>query len=128
MSITYHESLSGAPTAIGPYSIATECGSLVFISGQVPIDPSTGKLVDGGIEAQATQVMKNLTAALAALGLNFSHVCKSTILLTDMSDFSSVNEIYAEHLAGAKPARATFAVKALPAGASIEIEMIANKA
>ncbi|MCB0334538.1 MAG: Rid family detoxifying hydrolase [Bdellovibrionales bacterium] len=126
MSISYKNGIEGAPGAIGPYSQATVVGNLAFLSGQVPIDPSTGKLVDGDIEQQAEQVMSNLSNVLQGLGLSFADVAKTTILLADMKSFGTVNEIYAKWMGDAKPARATFAVAGLPLGAMIEVEMIAE--
>lgn len=126
--IKYINSAENAPKAIGPYSQATTCGSLAFLSGQIPLDPATGKLVVGGIEEQAHQVMKNLKEVLQTLKLDFQNVAKTTILLQDLSHFQKVNEIYASHLGDAKPARATYQVAALPLGALIEVEMIAELA
>jgi len=114
-----------APKAIGPYSQAVVCGDFAFLSGQVSLDAETGQLVGGDIKVQTRQVLKNLSAVLAALGLNFSNVVKSTIFLTDLGNFSAVNDIYSEALAGVKPARATVQVAGLPKGAAVEIEMIA---
>jgi 2-iminobutanoate/2-iminopropanoate deaminase len=121
----YFSDAPNAPKAIGPYSQATRQGKLVFLSGQVPLVPETGTLVPGGIEDQTEQVMKNLQAVLSHLGLGFGQVAKSTIYLTDFSNFKTVNAIYEKWLAGSKPARATVQVAALPLGASIEIEMTA---
>lgn len=116
-----------APAAIGPYSQAIRAGQLVFLSGQIPLDPATGELVGGDdVDAQTKQVMRNLGAVLKAAGLNFEHVVKSTIYLTDLSDFALVNREYGAHFEGvAPPARATVEVAALPRGAKVEIEMIA---
>ena len=116
-----------APAAIGPYSQAVETGNTLYISGQIPIDPSTGKLVDGDITAQTEQVMKNIGAVLTAAGYSFSDVVKSTCLLTDIADFKAMNEVYGRYYTDQKPARAAFAVKALPMGALIEIDTIAVK-
>jgi 2-iminobutanoate/2-iminopropanoate deaminase len=116
-----------APAAIGPYSQAVETGNTLYISGQIPIDPSTGKLVDGDITAQTEQVMKNIGAVLAAAGYLFSDVVKSTCLLADIADFKAMNEVYGRFYTEQKPARAAFAVKALPMGALIEIDTIAVK-
>lgn len=124
--IKYINSAENAPTAIGPYSQATVAGPFAFLSGQVPIDPSTGKLVEGGIEEQTHQVMKNLKEVLSTLQLNFKNVAKTTILLSDLSHFQTVNEIYGSYLGETKPARATFQVAGLPLGAMIEIELIAQ--
>lgn len=125
--IKYFSEIPGAPNAIGPYSVATAFNNLVCISGQIPLDPETGLLVEGGIDAQTDRVMRNLSTILRHMDLNFSHVLKSTILLSSMSDFAAVNAIYERHLQGSKPARATFAVAGLPKGALIEIEMLAAR-
>ena len=117
-----------APAAIGPYSQAVQAGDLVFLSGQIPLDPATGALVAGGIEAQTRQVMSNLKAVLTAAGLDFANLVKTTIYLIDLGDFASVNRIYGECLGAVPPARATVQVAALPKGALIEIEGIAVKA
>lgn len=114
--------------AIGPYSPGIEAGDLVFISGQIPLDPDTGKLVEGGIAAQAKQSLENLKGVLAAAGLGFEHVVKTTIFLTKMSDFAEVNEVYKGYVSEPYPARSTIAVAALPMGAQVEIEMIASRA
>lgn len=116
-----------APKAIGPYSQAIEINGQLFISGQVPIDPQTSKVVEGGIKEQTTQVMKNIEAILTAAGYNFSHVVKSTCLLSDMKNFAEMNEIYGQYYKVDPPARAAFAVKDLPLGALIEIETVAIK-
>lgn len=116
-----------APAAIGPYSQAVRAGQLVFLSGQIPLDPQSGEMVGGDdVARQTEQVMKNLGAVLAAAGSSFSQVVKSTIFLTDLGDFATVNEIYGRHFAeAAPPARATVQVSALPRGAKVEIEMVA---
>jgi len=116
-----------APKAIGPYSQAVEAGNMLFISGQVPIDPSTGKIVEGGIREQTTQVMKNIGAILGAAGYTFGDVVKSTCLLGDMLDFAAMNEVYSTFYAQNPPARAAYEVAKLPLGALIEIETIAVK-
>lgn len=121
----YITNAEGAPKAIGPYSQAVIAGNMVFISGQIPINPDSGKLVSEGIEAQTVQVMKNLRAILQHLDLNFSNVVKSTIFLTDLANFEVVNSVYEKSLSENKPARATVQVSALPKGALVEIEMIA---
>jgi 2-iminobutanoate/2-iminopropanoate deaminase len=113
--------------AIGPYSLALASGDLVFISGQIPLDAATGKLVEGDISAQARQSLENVRAILDAAGLTFAHVVKTTIFLTSMDDFAAVNEVYKAHLAEPYPARSTIAVAALPMGAKVEIEMIASR-
>jgi 2-iminobutanoate/2-iminopropanoate deaminase len=114
-----------APKALGPYSQAIRWGNLMFISGQVGIDPDTGKLVEGGVEAEAQQVFKNLAAVLAAAGINFRRLLKTTVYLKDMAHFKAVNEIYAAQVPPPYPARAAVAVKDLPLGAEVEIEAIA---
>ncbi len=111
--------------AIGPYSAAIESGDLVFVSGQIPLYPATGKLVEGDIAAQTRQSLKNLETILAAAGLTFADVVKTTIFLTSMGDFSAVNEVYKTFVSEPYPARSTIAVAALPMGARVEIEMIA---
>jgi len=118
-------STTGAPGAVGPYSQAIGIGDLVFCSGQIGLDPATGNLVDGGIEAQAERVLKNLTAVLDAAGLTFADVVKTTIFLADIDDFATVNAIYGRYMPDPPPARSTFAVAALPKGAIVEIEAIA---
>jgi len=113
--------------AIGPYSMAIEAGDLVFLSGQIPLDAATGKLVEGDISAQAKQSLENLKTILEAAGLGFGHVAKTTIFLTSMADFAAVNEVYKAYMSEPYPARSTFAVAALPMGAKVEIEMIASR-
>lgn len=113
-----------APAAIGPYSQAIRAGGLVFAAGQTGSDPATGELPDG-VAAQAEQVLANLAAVLAAAGSRMDLVTKTTIFLTDMADFATVNEIYARHLREPYPARSTIAVRQLPKGALVEIEAIA---
>src|SRR5574338_1162130 len=112
-----------APAAIGPYSQALRAGGLVFAAGQTGSDPATGELPDG-VAAQAEQVLANLAAVLAAAGSRMDLVTKTTIFLTDMADFATVNEIYARHLREPYPARSTIAVRQLPKGALVEIEAI----
>ncbi len=114
-----------APAAIGPYSQGVKAGDYVFFSGQIPLDPTTGEVVPGGVDEQARQVMKNMGAALEAAGLGFGKVVKTTIFLTDLQDFSTVNEIYGNCFDGVFPARATVQVAALPKGVSVEIEWVA---
>ncbi len=113
-----------APAAIGPYSQAIRVGGFVFTSGQIGAEPSDGALVDG-VAAQADRALRNLAAVLAEAGSSFDRVVKTTIFLTDMIDFQAVNEVYARHLSPPFSARSTIAVKALPKGALLEIEMIA---
>ncbi len=114
-----------APKAIGPYSQAIRAGSLVFTAGQVGIDPSTGELVEGGIEAQTRQVLGNLNNVLAAADSGLSSVVKTTVFLKDMNDFAKMNAVYAESFPANPPARSTVAVAALPKGALVEIEAVA---
>jgi 2-iminobutanoate/2-iminopropanoate deaminase len=116
-----------APAAIGPYSQGVEINGMLFISGQIPIDPLTGKVVEGDISIQTNQVMKNIGAILEAAGYSYSNVVKSTCLLSDMANFKAMNEVYANYYTVDAPARAAFAVKDLPLGALIEIETIAVK-
>jgi 2-iminobutanoate/2-iminopropanoate deaminase len=120
-------STTAAPGAIGPYSQAVEVNGTLYISGQVAIDPATGKIVDGGITEQTTQVLKNIKAILLAAGYSLNDVVKSTCLLSDMSDFKAMNEVYAKFYTSDQPARAAFAVKGLPLGALVEIETVAVK-
>ncbi|OLC45065.1 MAG: reactive intermediate/imine deaminase [Acidobacteria bacterium 13_1_40CM_2_64_6] len=114
-----------APRAIGPYSHAIRTGQLLFISGQVPIDPATGNLIDGDISAQTQRVMNNLDAVLKAGGLSFQHVVRTTIFLADMTDFAAVNAIYGTFFSEPYPARATVQVSRLPKDARVEIDAIA---
>jgi 2-iminobutanoate/2-iminopropanoate deaminase len=112
---------------IGPYSPAIALGDLLFISGQTPLDAGTGKLVVGDIAAETRQCLDNLAAILAAAGLGFAHVLKTTIFLTSMGDFVAVNAVYKSYFSEPYPARSTVAVAALPMGARVEIEMIASR-
>ncbi len=114
-----------APRALGPYSQAIKKGGMVFFSGQVAIDPATQALVEGGIEAQARQVLNNLKAVATAAGVTLDDVVKTTVYLADFDDYKAVNAIYAEYFTGDAPARAAIAVKTLPAGALVEIDAIA---
>ncbi|WP_176573208.1 Rid family detoxifying hydrolase [Herbiconiux solani] len=117
---------AAAPAAIGPYSQAVRAGSLVFVSGQLPIDPATGEFAGPGVKDEAAQSLKNAAAVLEAAGSGLDRVVKTTVLLADMADFADVNAVYAEFFQGAVlPARAAFAVAALPRGARVEIELIA---
>ncbi|HEY4786284.1 MAG TPA: RidA family protein [Bacteroidales bacterium] len=120
-------SSSGAPSAIGPYSQAIEVNGTLYVSGQIPIDPKTGKLVDGNIKEQTHQVLKNIGAILREAGYNYDDVVKSTCLLANMDDFKEMNEVYAEYYKETPPARAAYGVVRLPLGALIEIETIAVK-
>lgn len=116
-----------APAAIGPYSQAVEAGNTLYISGQIPINPATGKLVDGGIKEQTQQVMKNIGTILEAAGYSYQNVVKSTCLLANMDDFKEMNEVYGSVYSENPPARAAYGVVKLPMGALIEIETIAVK-
>jgi 2-iminobutanoate/2-iminopropanoate deaminase len=120
-------STTGAPAALGPYSQAVETGNTLYISGQVPIDPKTGKLVEGSITEQTEQVFRNISAILEAAKYSFSDVVKSTVFLSSMSDFKAMNEVYGKYYTEKQPVRSTVAVKELPVGAMIEIETIAVK-
>lgn len=113
--------------AVGPYSHAVEAGELVFLSGQTPIEASTGKLVDGDISAQTERCFKNLFQVLAAAGLTPDHVVKVNVFLTDMANFSAMNEVYKTQFSEPYPARNTIGVASLPLGAQVEMEMIARK-
>ena len=115
-----------APAAIGPYSQAIEVNGMVYSSGQIPLDPATGELVEGDVKAQAHQVFKNLQAVLEAAGTSMDKVVKTLCLLDDIADFAAFNEVYAEYFTE-KPARSCFAVDALPKGALCEVEVIAVK-
>lgn len=114
-----------APAAIGPYSQAVKAGNLIFVSGQIPLDPATGEFVGESIEEQAHQVFKNLSAILESEGLSLSNAVKTTVFLKDMGDFAKVNEIYAKYFKNDCPARSAVEVSALPKGAKIECELIA---
>ena len=116
----------GAPAAIGPYSQAVRTGGFLFCSGQIPLDPSTGKMVDGGIERQAERVLKNLEAVLAAGGATLRSVVKTTVYLLDLGDFPAMNAVYGAFFSENPPARATVQVAKLPAGARVEIDAVAT--
>lgn len=118
-------STPAAPAAVGPYSQAITTHDLVFCSGQVGLDPVTGEIVEGGIEAQAERVLRNLSAVLDAAGCTMADVVKTTVFLADIGDFAAVNAVYGRFMPDPPPARSTFAVSALPKGARIEIEAIA---
>ncbi|MCD8190873.1 MAG: RidA family protein [Clostridiales bacterium] len=120
-------SASNAPAALGPYSHAILVGDTLFTSGQVPLVPETGKLAGDTIEAQATQVLANLEAVLAAAGMTFANVVKTTVFLTDLADFAAMNAIYATKFPENPPARSCVQVAKLPAGARMEMELIASK-
>jgi 2-iminobutanoate/2-iminopropanoate deaminase len=113
-----------APAAIGPYSQAVRAGGFVFLSGQIPLDPATGQMIVGDIEAQTRRVMDNLAEVLAAAGTSFEKVVRTTIYLTDLGDFAKVNAIYGERFPKQPPARATVQVSALPRGANVEIDLV----
>ena len=114
-----------APKAIGPYSQAAKAGGLLFLSGQIPLDPATGEFVSGGIREQTERVMDNIAAVLAEAGIGFDAVVKTTIFLTDLANFGVVNEVYGSRFSAAPPARSTVEVKGLPRGALVEIEVLA---
>jgi len=114
-----------APKAMGAYSPAIKAGNLLFISGQIPVDPSTGNLIDGDIAAQADQVMRNLTALLRAASASFTNVVRTTVYLADMNDFAAMNEVYSKYIVDPPPARATVQVARLPRDVKIEIDAIA---
>lgn len=116
-----------APKAVGPYSQAIQMGSFLFCSGQISIDPKTDQVFTGDIKTQTEMVMKNIGAVLATADLNYDHIIKTTIFITNMADFPLVNEVYAKHFKQEPPARSTVAVSALPKGVNVEIEVIAHK-
>ena len=116
-----------APKAVGPYSQAIQSGNTLFISGQIPVDPATGKIVEGGIKEQTKQVMENIGAILTEAGFSYDDVVKSTCLLNDMDNFVAMNEVYAGYYPNDPPARAAYGVVKLPLGVMVEIETIAVK-
>lgn len=116
-----------APAAIGPYSQAVQAGNMLFVSGQIPIDPATGEFAGSDIATQTNQSLTNIKNILAAAGYSLNDVVKTTVLLADIADFGAMNAVYAEYFTENKPARAAFAVKDLPRGALVEIEAIAAK-
>jgi 2-iminobutanoate/2-iminopropanoate deaminase len=118
-------STANAPKAIGPYEQAIKVGEFVYCSGQIPLDPTTGNVVDGDITVQTRRVMENLRAVVEAAGTSFERVVKTTVFLKNIGDFAAMNAVYAEYLGAAKPARSTVAVADLPRGALLEIELIA---
>ena len=120
-------SSTGAPAAIGPYSQAIAIDGLVFCSGQLGLDPATGAIVDGGVEAQAERSLRNLSAVLDAAGLTWADVVKTTIFLADMADFAAVNAVYGTYMPDPPPARSTVQAAALPKGGLVEIEAIARR-
>ena len=115
-----------APKAIGPYSQAVRAGQLLFLSGQVPIDPATGQMIDGDIAAQTRRVFENLRAVLEAGGRSFADVVRTTVFLADMNDFAEMNEVYGQYFTAPYPARATVQVARLPRDARVEIDLIAS--
>ncbi|MBI2354444.1 MAG: reactive intermediate/imine deaminase [Deltaproteobacteria bacterium] len=115
-----------AAAAIGPYSQAVRAGELIFCSGQIALDPVSGELVPGDVKAQTERVMESIAAVLAAAGVGFDNVVKSTIFLVEMGDFAAVNEVYGSRFGDHKPARSTVAVRSLPRGALVEIEVVAK--
>jgi 2-iminobutanoate/2-iminopropanoate deaminase len=116
---------AGAPQAIGPYSQAVRAGNLLFLSGQIPLDPATGAVVDGDVAAQTEQVFANLNAVLAAAGATFANVVRTTVFLADMSEFAAMNAVYARHVVDPPPARSTVQVARLPRDVRVEIDVIA---
>ena len=118
-------STPNAPSAIGPYSQAIKAGGMLFLSGQIPLDPTTGQMIEGDVAAQTERVMKNLGAVLEAAGCSFDDVVRTTIFLTNLGDFQVVNEIYGRSFPSTPPARATVQVAALPRGSNVEIDAIA---
>jgi 2-iminobutanoate/2-iminopropanoate deaminase len=118
---------ANAPAPIGPYNQAVMAGNMLFISGQIPINPATGNIEAKDISAEAHQVMQNLKSVLSEAGMDFSHAVKTTIFLSDMALFSEVNEVYGRYFTGDFPARETVAVKGLPKGVNVEVSMIAAK-
>ena len=127
MTVEYINGINSAPKAVGPYSQAVKYGDLYFLSGQIALNPETGQLAGDSIEIQTEQVLKNIQAVLKSQNLNFSNVVKTTIFLTDLAHFKTVNSIYEEWLGESKPARSTIQVAGLPLNSIVEIEMIAAK-
>jgi 2-iminobutanoate/2-iminopropanoate deaminase len=117
----------GAPAAIGPYSQAIRAGDLIFVSGQIPLDPATGTMVTGGIQAETHRVLQNVAAILDAADSSLNRVVKSTVFLTDLADFAAMNDVYRGYFPDPAPARSTVQVAALPRGARVEIEVIATR-
>jgi 2-iminobutanoate/2-iminopropanoate deaminase len=118
-------STTEAPAAIGPYSQAIKAGDFLFASGQIPLDPTTGTITEGGINAQTHQVFQNLSAVLKAAGVSFDRVVKTTVYLADMADFAAVNEVYAGYFSAPAPARATIQAAGLPRNVRVEIDVVA---
>jgi 2-iminobutanoate/2-iminopropanoate deaminase len=119
-------STSQAPAAIGPYSQAIRAGDFLFVSGQIPLDPATGALIEGDVAAQTHRVLRNLGAILSAAGTSFDHVVKTTVYLADMSEFAAMNEVYASYFPSPAPARATIQAARLPRDVRVEIDLIAH--
>jgi 2-iminobutanoate/2-iminopropanoate deaminase len=117
-----------APAAIGPYSQAIQVGNLIYTSGQIPIDPATGNFVEGGVKEQTRQSLTNIRAILEEVGLTMGNVVKTTVFMADMADFADMNSVYAEFFSEPYPARSAVAVKTLPKGALVEIEVVAELA
>jgi 2-iminobutanoate/2-iminopropanoate deaminase len=117
---------AGAPKAVGPYSVAVRIGDFLFASGQIPLDPASGALVGGAIEAQTERVLENVKAVLADQGLGFGNVVKTTVFMTNLADFAAMNGVYARYFSEPFPARSTVQVAALPKGAAVEIEIVAH--
>ena len=115
---------SKAPAAVGPYSQAIKAGNVVYCSGQIPLVPETGEIEEGDIKAQAKQSLENVKAVLTEAGATFSNVVKTTVFIVDMADFGAINEVYAEYFGDHKPARSCVAVKELPKGARVEVEVL----
>ncbi len=122
---TKHVSTSEAPAPIGPYSQAVVSGGLLFSSGQIALDPATGEMVEGGVDAQTERVLENLRAVLGAAKMGLNNVVKTTVYLADMGDFPAMNEVYARYLGKRSPARTTIQAGALPKGARVEIDVVA---
>ena len=120
-------STAAAPAAIGPYSQAVSAGGVLFLSGQIPIEPSTGETIAGSVALQTRRVLENLKAVLEEAGLTMDSVVKTTVYMTDLSDFAAMNEVYAEYFTEPYPARATVEVKALPKGVAVEIDAVAAR-
>ncbi|MBF0165712.1 MAG: reactive intermediate/imine deaminase [Magnetococcales bacterium] len=128
MGVIYEVATGGAPGAIGPYSQGVLCGGWLWVSGQIPLDPVSGRLVDGDMVVQVERVLENVGAILAGAGAGFADVVKTTIYLIDMNDFSVVNEVYGRYFVKPYPARATVGVMALPKGVRIEMDVVARVA
>ncbi|WP_129021857.1 MULTISPECIES: RidA family protein [Edaphocola] len=118
---------SAAPAPIGPYNQATQFGNMLFVSGQIPMDPATGEIVTSGIQDETRKVLENVQAILTEAGMDFTHVLKSTIFITDMAQFAQINEVYAQFFTANEPARETVQVAGLPRGVNVEISVIAAK-